>query len=179
MNPLEYVATIAPTIGKALTNPAGFAGELAIRAIQKVFDVSSSEIPGVLEQATENPEVRARILEAERLLKAEVMEHTRALRSLDIEEYKIQTAELANVRKMIMATHDRTSERLAYLAWGGLMIVTGILLWMGIPTDPTAVAIVTTIINQAFSLAKDSFAVFTGASPPSQSQPGKDHQNGR
>ncbi len=70
---------------------------------------------------------------------------------------------------MTTAPHDRTAERLAYLAFGGFLLIAGGVFWFGIPKDQVGVAILTTLVNQGYSLVKDAFAVFTGASSPSQS----------
>ncbi|MBF0339441.1 MAG: hypothetical protein HQL95_00580 [Magnetococcales bacterium] len=72
----------------------------------------------------------------------------------------------ANVRPANVA-HDRTQARLSYLTFLGFLLVTGAILWKGVPADNAAALLVGTLAQQAYSLAKEAIGVFTGASPAS------------
>lgn len=169
MGLLDMLSSLAPALGTALSaTPGGLLVGLAETAVGKVFGCSTDQVHDTLAAAVNNPDpaVQAQILDAERQLKADAMAHAEALRSLDLQVYQTQTADLANVRQMIVATQDRTSERLAYMTFAGFMCVVAALFFKGIPVDQVTLVLVTTVVNQSFNLAHQALSVFTGASPP-------------
>lgn len=164
----DALSTLAPTVAGLLFGKAGEVGSaMAIKAVGNVFGVEEDAVVAALDSAinSSNPDERVKLLEAERLLKADWMRHAEQMRALDIDEYRVHTADRGSARQMMMATHDRTPERLAYLSFAGFLGISALVLWKGLPTDQNAAFLVGTLLTSLFTLAKDCFAFFTGASP--------------
>lgn len=176
---LDRLSGIAPTIAKLVGTavPGGTLAIAGVRALMKGFGASSPEevdVAGIVKKL-DDPEIQTKLKEAERFLKQDLMAHEREMRALGLQEYQIQTGDLADVRRMITATSDRTPERLAYLTLAVFVIFALCILWMmafnAMPKDQGLLLMLGSILGTLGTMAMQAQAVFTGAVPPSQ--PGK------
>ncbi|GAB0057408.1 hypothetical protein SIID45300_01736 [Candidatus Magnetaquicoccaceae bacterium FCR-1] len=170
------ISDFAPTLAKIVVGavPGGDLALKGVRAVMNAFGVSSPEQVNLddLSRQLDNPEIQLKFKEAERLLNKDLLEHAREMRALGLEEYKTQTADLADVRAMIRETHDRTPAILAYASLGGYIALAAAQLFMMshglVPQDPNLAMLMGQMMGDVRGYVSQTLAVFCGAVPPAQ-----------
>ena len=172
---LDFLADVAPTLSKVVVSavPGGQIALMGVTALAKAFGVGVADVPAFLNEADQkDPEFRLKIIEAERLVKLDLMGFQRDMQSLGLQEYQTQTADLADVRRMIVENHDRTPAILAFASLGGYVcLAIGQLIMMSkgwVPTDPNMAMLMGQIMGDLRGYVSQTLAVFCGAVPPSQ-----------
>ena len=108
----SVVSVVAPTLAQGLGNPTGAVTSIALSAIGKKLGIDPK--PETVAKALEHP-TQEQLLE----LKKVEQDFKVQMKELDVDVYKIQTADIQNARKTFSG--DWTSKFLGLVVIGGFM----------------------------------------------------------